>query len=233
LRYNDFIMVILYCILQKGGYAVPVDAPPERIKAGFPGMEAALVGLSRLLGMKRGFSWSARTSRGRVEISISGTPKGMPWTLRWASWVAADALAQADLVLGKAKVFGGIVGLDGLSLPAEEIQPAEFPNVIDLSTLGIPHEGLCSGVRALLQRGGAMPGQVAAGLKAPRRGIQEPLLLSRFSHALFVDPWASGVERLPCDRPAVRVATRPMPLNPFLLPAYAFAVRSLFRCSLV
>lgn len=233
LRYNDFIMVVLYCVFQKGGYAVPVDAPLERIKAGFPGMEAALAGLSRLLGMKKGFSWSARTSRGRLEIFISGAPKGMPWALRWASWVVADALAQADPVLGKANVYGGIIGLDGLCLPAEEIKPVDFPKVIDLSTLGIPHLGLCSGVRALLQLGGILPGQVVAGLKAPLRGAPEALLLSQFSHALFVDPWASGVERLPRGPAAIRVSTRPMPLKPFLLPAYAFAVRSLFRCSLV
>jgi len=205
----------------------------ERIKAGFPRMETALANFSILMGIAKGFSWSAKVSKGRFIVEISGAPKGMEWKERWASWLAAEALGQADPDLRKSKAFGGITGVDGLSLPIEEIKPADFPEIIDPSNAGIPHEGLRAGARRLLKRGGRLPLQAVAGLRAPMPADAEVLLFSRFSQALFLDPWTAGMVRLPGRSPAVRVAVRPMPVTPLLPAAYALAVRALFRCSLI
>ena len=223
----------LYLIFDRGGFAVPLEAPARRVKSRLEPMNRALEEAASLMGIRRGFSWTASARGSRMVIRLIGVPRARPWTGRWAAWIAGGALAEADPRPGASAVFAGVTGLDGLSLPAEEIHPSDFPESIEAGTLGIPHEGLRLGVRTLLKSGEPLRAQVVTGWRHPPKGLPERLLLSQFSREAFLDPWTAAVERLPGDTLLVRVTTLPLPPGPDILRAYAMAVRSLFLCSLI
>jgi hypothetical protein len=224
-------MMTLYVIFEGGGFAVPLETSMRSVNARLERMRTALAEASSLMGIRGGLAWTASVRGSRMVVRLSGAPKARLWTFRWAAWTAAAVLAEADPRLGAARIFAGVTGLGGLSLPAGEIHASGFPDSID-AALGMPHEGLRRGVRTLLESREFLPAQVTAGWRAPLKGIPEGLLLSQFSREVFLDPWTAAVERLEGDPLRVRVSTRPLPPGPDILQAYAAAVRSLFYCSL-
>jgi hypothetical protein len=204
-----------------------LEVPPGGLRPRMKKIMDEVDRFSRLLDAQGRFAMESAPHGRGWRIDFSGGPDVLPESAAWAGWVGAAAMIGGGEV-----VFGGVTGLDGVSLPAEEIRASDFPRSIDAATLGVPHDGLRRGIRRLQAQGVPRPGEIVAGLTTGSAGTDETAIVSRFARRIFADPSAVSLERLPLETLAVRIGTRALPLSPFALPAYALAVRALLAVSL-
>ena len=204
-----------------------MEAPPGGLRPRLKIIKSDLDHFSGLLNARGMFTLKSSKRGKGWDIKLAGGPDEIPESAAWAGWIASGVLG-----VDPPAAFGGITGLDGLSLPVEDIKAADFPIFIDEATLGIPHEGLRRGILKLLEAGESRTGQVVVGSKSAIPGADETMIVSRFARRVFADPTAVSIERLSAGTLTLRIGARALPVAPFALPAYAFAVRALFAASL-